>query len=332
MNAIKKFFQDVFKDKKVKKEKAEPRELPKGKKSNGRGARIFVWSIVAIVCITGILGFIRSTNALNKLDRANAQIAENKQNNISLSNQEAYEKKEFQIYAGDVASHYMNIPKGDEERESYMDHLKDYVVSKEFLPDIDFDGYRDLKNKSYYGKEQQEDHVVAQYKVSYETVNKDKEETKEHEAMLNIPIRADDHGEYVVVESMYFSPIPDLKGDHQKPVSDPYEEDHEEEIDVNKRNDLQHWVEDFFESYASETEEDMAYMMDTPEALDGLQEFQGIRDFHVYQEDDRYIAKVKVTYREPGADIKHEESYTMKLKTMNDKYYVEDLDQTLGGK
>jgi len=66
--------------------------------------------------------------------------------------------------------------------------------------------------------------------------------------------------------------------------------------------------------------------------LNGLLEFKKISDLHVYKTNDRFIAKVNVIYQEPGANITHQEPYTLKIKRMNDHYYVEKMEQTLGGK
>lgn len=336
------FFKDLFKDKKIKKEKPESRELPKGKKSSGKGIRIFIWALLIIVVVAGPISFIRSGNALKNSKQAFAHLQDNGDNEIE--NQKAYDSPKFKVYTDHVIDDYLNIPKDGEDRDDYMDNLKTYFVSEDFLPGIDFEGYREVKDKTYYGQKREGDHVVAQYKVAYDTTTIEKhekkekkktktveeEETNSHEALINIPIRYDDG--YAIVESIYFTDVPELKSNHQKQVTNPYDDDNADEINANDRNDLQKWVEDFFADYASKSEEDMAYIMDDPQALNGLQEFQSISDFHVYPEDDRYIVKTVVTYQEPEAGITHEEPYTLKIKQMNGKYYVENLKQTLGGK
>jgi len=332
------FFKDLFKDKKIKKGKPESRELPKGKKSNSKGIRIFIWAILLIVAIAGPLGFLRSTNALKYSKEANAQLQNNDEK--EMENQEAYDSPKFNVYANHVVDDYINIPKDGDERDDYLEQLQTIFVSEDFLPNLDFKGFRELNSKTYYGKEQEGDHVIAQYKVSYDTTvitekkkkkkTVEEEETTSHEALVNIPIRYDDG--FAVVESIYFTSVPGLKSDHQKQVTNPYDDENVDEVSVNDRDDLQNWVEDFFADYASKSSDEMAYMMDNPQALNGLQEFQEINDFHVYQKDGQYIVKAIVTYQEPEAGITHQEPYTMKIKQMNGKYYVKSLEQTLGGK
>jgi len=322
--------------------KDEPRTLPKGKKSNTKGARVFVWMVVFLIAISAVLGFVRSTNALTKSKEAHEKIDDNQLSEESNEHQTAYDSPTFQLYAGEVVDNYINIPKEGDDRDEYMDTLKQYFVSDDFLPGIDFDGYRELVNKTYYGQEQREDHVVAQYKVSYDTTTieeheekkkkkeiVEEEETESHEVLMNIPIRYDEG--FAVVEPISFSNIPELKGEDQEQVVNPYKENGEDEVDMEKRNELKGWVEDFFSDYASNDIEDMAYKMDDPEGLNGLQEYKGVSDFHVYEKDDLYIVKVIVNFKEPEVEIEHQEPYTMEITKMNDNYYVKNLNKTLGG-
>ena len=202
---MKNFFQDLFKNKKIKRVKQEPRELPKGKKSNGKGARIFVWVILVLIAVAGPLGFVRANNALSKSKAASAQVEENKKN--SLDNQEAYESPKFTIYADQFLQDYINIPKGDDKRKNYMEQLETYFAHEDFLPDVDFEGHRYLKDKQYYGKKRNGDHVVAQYKIIYETMKKEDDDPNEHEMMINIPIRYD-KGFAVVEPVLGLMPFP----------------------------------------------------------------------------------------------------------------------------
>lgn len=322
------FFKDLFKNKKIKRVKQESRKLPKGKKPNGKGVRIFVWVILLLIAVAGPLGFVRANNALSKSKAASDQVQEN--NKDSLDNQEVYESPKFTIYADQFIQDYINIPKGDDQRKGYMEKLETYFAHEDSLPVIGFEGHRELKDKQYYGKKRESDHVVAQYKIIYETLKKDEDDPNEHEMMINIPIRYDKG--FAVVEPVSFEDVQQLKSDNQKEVMNPYEEGNEDEVSHNERADLEDWIEEFFMDYASESKEDMAYMMDKPKALNGLLEFQKISDLHVYKADDRFVAKVNVAYQEPGADITHQEPYTLKIKRMNGHYYVEKMEQTLGGK
>lgn len=323
-------FKGLFKDKKLKKEKQESRQLPKGKKSGGKGVRIFVWALILFVAITGPLGFVRANNALDKSKQANAEAGDSETKEGNIEHQAAYNSPRFKIYANHVVNDYVNIPKQDKKRDQYMEDLQGYLVSEDFLPHIDFDGKRELLNKTYYGQRQQGDHMVAQYKVSYNTFVKGDDDPHHHNAMLNIPIRYDNGG-YAVVESIYLTAVSSLKNNNQDKVESPYAENSDNKLSADIRHKLKDWIQDFFADYASENQEDMAYMMDDPEALDGMQEFQAIEDFSAYKKDDRYIVKTKVRFKEPNSGISHEEPFTLTVKTMNEKYYVKNMKQTIGG-
>jgi len=330
LKKIKEFYNNLFKNKKIKKTKTESRQLPKGKKYNPKVMRGIVWFALIILISSGVLAFIRSGNALSLSREVDDKVQE--EDTQQLENQEAYDSPTFKVYASHFVNDYINIPQDEEERDEYKDKLTEYFVSEDFLPDIEFDGNRELIDKTLYGTEQAQDHIIAKYKVNYKVHFKDKDkDSKTKEAMLNIPIKYKDNG-FGVVESVHFTDVPVLENNQQKAISSDYEEDSEEELSMNEKEEIEAWTKDFFHDYAEKTKEDMAYMMDEPQALNGLQEFTDFEDFKVYEKDNKYIAKVKAIFKDPDADIVHEEPYTLNIKQENNKYYVEDMKNSIGGK
>lgn len=328
MKKIKAFFKDLFQERKIKRNKTEPRQLPKGKKYNPRTIRSIVWIGLIILLSSAVFAFIRSGNALSDSKEAKEQVEVNKTETID--NQEAYDSPKFQVYSQRFVDDYMNIPGDSEDREEYEETLNTYYVDEDFIPALEFKGKRELVSKTLFGIEQEENHVVAEYKVDYKIIPKDDDDVKEKEAMLNIPIKYDNG--YGVVEPAYFTDVPNMDNNEQEAIESDYEEGQEEELTVNQKQELEDWTEDFLHDYAEKDEEDMAYMMNDPEALNGLQEFVSIDDFKAYEKEDYYVAKVEATFKEPGVDLEHEEQFTLDIEEKDNKYYVKSMKNTLGGK
>lgn len=329
MKSIKKWFQSLSEGKKFKKEKAETRELPKGNRTNAKTIRIIVWSVLVIVMGAGILGFLRANSALTQAKQANAELQDEAEQN--LENQEAYESPQFEVYANRFVEDYMNIPKDSDSREGYEENLGEYFVSDEYMPDMkEFEGKRELKNKTYYGMKQEENHVIAQYKVNYTIESSEDDEPTEKENMLNIPIKYDEG--FAVVEPVFFEDVPSLENNEQAEVDNGYDEESDNELSMNEQQEVEEWVEDFFHDYAEGTKDDMAYMMDDPEGLNGVQDFKDLEEIDVYKEDNIYVAKVIANFEETEVNITHQEPYTLYIKQKEGKFYVQSMKQTLGGK
>src|SRR5699024_12835328 len=97
---------------------------------------------------------------------------------------------------------------------------------------------------------------------------------------------------------------------------------------MNEQQEVEEWVEDFFHDYAEGTKDDMAYMLDDPEGLNGVQDFKDLEEIDVYKEDNIYVAKVVENIEETELNITHQEPYTLYIKRKEGKFYVKSMKHT----
>ncbi|MFE7083396.1 conjugal transfer protein [Priestia megaterium] len=337
---------------KVKRSKNEKRTLPQAKQV-GRFARFIVWAVIVIICLTGTLGLLRAQNALNKSKQALAAV-EDKHNNNYID-RSVYSSPKLTIFGEDVVKAYVPISANADDREKQATELAKYYANGVSTPLVgDFKGRRDLNDYELFNVVQEQNRALMQYKISYtNVVNEEKEREVEKQkgdkkekvkekynedkatdkqALLNIPVKAVGNS-FVVVESPYFSAVPSLKGQKAKAISNPYNDD--QLVKTDRSDSVQKWLTDeFFPKYASETKADMSYMMEKPETLNGLQEFEGIDSVKVYpgKKKNEYTAKVIATFSEKEIDVKQDIGFTMTLRESDDKYFLETMKHTLGGK
>lgn len=353
LGKVKSFFKMIKDENKIKRSKNEKRTLPQAKQA-GRFARFIVWAVIVCICLTGTLGLLRAQNALNKSKQALAAV-KGETENVN-QNQSVYDSPKLDIFGQKVLAAYMNISANADDREKQKVELEKYYASGVSVPSVgDFKGHRDLKDSKLFNVAVNENGAVIQYLVTYTNVlseEKEREvekkdgdktekvkekymedkETKEKTALVNIPVVAS-NGSFTVVESLYFSHVPKLEGGKVNAVSNPYNDD--DMVKTNRSESVQKWLNDeFFPKYASNNISDMSYIMEKPETLNGLQEFSGIQSVKVYpgKKKNEYIAKVIATFSEKEIDVKQEIGFTMTLRESDNKYFVENIKHTLGGK
>lgn len=343
---------------KVKRSKKEKRTLPAAK-SNVKRVRFIVWAVIVCVCLTGVLGFARAQNALHKSKQALALVNDKKNN--PNQDQSAYNSPKLAKFGDMVVKAYVPISANSDDRIKQMAELEKMYAKDVPVPELgDFTGHRDLKSFEVFNIVHEADKAVLQYKVSYTNVasgeqpkpeeqkpDEQKEDEKKEdekkpeaapetktdkEALLNIPVKSVKNG-FIVIENPYFSNVPKLVGKKVEAVSNPYSND--KMIDVNKSDQIQKWLaESFFPKYASEDETEMMYMMEEPQSLNGVQDFQEIDSIKVYpaKKKNEYVVKTVATFKEKELDIRQAEAFTIVLRDSDNKFFVEKLSHTLGGK
>lgn len=352
---VKATFRSITAENKIKRSKKMNRSLPQAQK-NVKRIRFVVWAIIGCICLTGALGFARAQNALHKSKQAQAAVQDMKKN--PNRGQSDYSSPKLIRFGNEVVKAYVPISQNGDDRTKQMAELEKYYADDVQIPEFgDFQGHRDLRGYELFNIVNEANKAVLQYQVSYTNVvmgeqpkpdenaeeNKDEENKDEKpapaaeqktdkDALLNIPVRAVKNG-YVVIENPYFSAIPDLKGKKVAAIANPYNDD--KMIDINKSDKIQKWLtESFFPKYANETKSEMMYMMDQPQALNGVQEFLGIESIKVYpsKTKNEYIAKVEASFKEKELDIRQKENFTVVLQDSDNKFFVKKLTHTLGGK
>lgn len=91
----------------------------------------------------------------------------------------------------------------------------------------------------------------------------------------------------------------------------------------NKREDnpkAKAFIEDFFNKYSSSKSDDMAYLMDNPEGLEGTREVSQIREIRLYPKGDDYVAKVEILMKDKDSPLENLEHYTLDITKKDGKY------------
>ncbi|MDA5417380.1 conjugal transfer protein, partial [Staphylococcus aureus] len=108
----------------------------------------------------------------------------------------------------------------------------------------------------------------------------------------------------------------------------------EDNLKDNKREDnpkAKAFIEDFFNKYASSKSDDMAYLMDNPEGLEGTREVSQIREIRLYPKGDDYVAKVEILMKDKDSPLENLEHYTLDITKKDGKYYVKNMTNSIGG-
>lgn len=314
------------------KARKERRRLPKARVA-GKKTRLFIWICIGLMGFSGTFAYLKAMRIDGEVIRQERYIQElngKQQTDPNLLS------PRLTVFLDRFVPLYINIPAeqaGQEKRSKeltkyYAQGLKDAVEATA--------GYRELKEKRLWDVIQNDGRSIVQYKVTYLNVSKagEGEETAAEEkkeevsVLLNIPVRASSSG-YAVVEKVYMTAIPTLHTSEFAAVKSEWE--NKEQVKADVKTDVERWLqEEFFQKYASSSSKDMAYMMDTPEGLDGLKEFKEVKA-RVYDSEGKWLVQAEVVFKEKTVGIETTEHVTLLLDKKEDKYHVDKFTHTLGG-
>ncbi|MBC2262764.1 conjugal transfer protein [Listeria sp. FSL L7-0091] len=346
----------VLPDGKISREKKEKRKLPKGKKKSGKGTRITIWLCIILIAVSGVFAYLKST-------KVEVETAKNTSKISSLLKEKPVEKiSDYQsnkllLFTNDFLEQYINVPVNIDDRTMRTETLAKLYATELKQDDLsNFEGYRELKSKTYFSTVEYKDMAIVQYDVTYNNVGlvekerKKKEkykdgktekirevvekyqekEIKEVHALINIPVRSVDGG-YTVIENVFFTQVPKLSTNKTKPVENKMDVEQKPEISATEKDNVEAFLQDFFKRYANTSVDDLAYMMKKPEALNGLKEFQEIIYFKAYEQKKQILVKVSLIFKDTGSTMTNTEDFSLTLSKKDGKYFIEKLTHTLGG-
>lgn len=313
------------------------------------------WIIVGFYCFLVLLlilllaSFIKSSKAKKESHEAmsKSDLIERKYEDNASTVQ--YSPK-LKLYADDFVDTYMSVPRDSKDLEERNKNLAKFFPSDYKVPDEKTsDSDRKLNSKEFYNIKRKDKQTIIQYIVNYDVNITEKKEVKvkkkaekgkkqEYETkteeknrkviqnvLINIPVKSENN-KYVVVEYPYFTPIPDSHLTKEKMVED--------NLKDNKREDnpkVKSFIEEFFNKYASSKSDDMAYLMNNPEGLEGTREVSNIKEVRLYPKGEKYIAKVEVLMKDKDSPLENLEHYTLEITEKDGKYYVERMTNSIGG-
>nr|AGQ45424.1 Putative transposon-related protein [Bacillaceae bacterium JMAK1] len=324
---------------KIKRDKKESRTLPKAKKSS-KPLIVLIWSLLIILVLTSPLALIRAQNALNTSQTAQASIEDVQGSLDEETEDEAYlyQSEDIRVFAEAVIDRFINISSSSNNRETALESLNNYYADGVPLPDWNgIEGYRELNSATYYNMELRGDHAVLQYRVDYVNYYLEDEDEEEYEdqfrrALLNVPVKAIEDEGYIVISNPFFEELPMLTAEDggEKPIN-PLE-DAENQLSVMEQEPIETFLADFFEIYASSEATDLNYIMDEPQAMDGLYNYERLENTVVVEiAENHYQVVTTVAFSDPELGIEQFEDYSMELLLEDNRFFVSEFENSYLG-
>ncbi|WP_158177215.1 conjugal transfer protein [Staphylococcus aureus] len=324
------------------------KEIPKYHNHRKKIVVIF-YTVLVILAIILIASFVKASKANNASQEAVKSTKEIERKYEDNAESVQYNPN-LKLYADKYIDAYMTIPKDGKDKEARQKALAtfyptDYKVPTENTESVE----RKLNDKEFFNIKRKDKQTIIQYivtydlkitekkevkvkkkkekgkKQEYETKTEEKERTETKKALLNIPIKSENN-KYVVVEYPYFTTVPNSQLKQATLVKD--------NLENEKREDnpkLKAFVEEFFEKYAKNKSDDMAYLMEDPAGLEDTREVSKISDLRIYPKGDSYIVKAEVLMKDKSSPLENLEHYTLEVTKKDDKYFVKKLTNTIGG-
>ncbi|UBH13592.1 conjugal transfer protein [Macrococcus armenti] len=306
------------------------------------------WLAILLLILSGFFAF-RNSNMAVKTSNINAEAFQTFKNKYIENASEVQYSPKLKLYTDNFVDEYINLPKDNEERDKRSIGLSKYFLEGYEESSNDNKSERKLKSKEFYNIKKSDGQIIVQYIVNYDvdtvvkkevkekvksskkkdefkTVVKEENKTVNQNMMLNIPIISD-KDVYSVNEMPYFTLIPEDKLLKGKMVQNKIDEKYRfRDEKVNE------FIKDFFDKYADSTAEDMTYLMDNPQGLEGTRTVKEISNMNLYKKDKKIIAKVIVSMTDKDSSLVNTEHYTLEIIKKDNKFYVEKFKHTIGGK
>ncbi|MGM0867586.1 MAG: conjugal transfer protein [Bacillota bacterium] len=324
--------------------------------------RRMVFSIMFWLVLVGVIFFSfqswSRTGFLNEKvngyqDQAAAQIAS--LNEVGFANSPAGE-----AYAHQFINTYINLSNDEKEREVRAKALQGFLAEGLAVGALEnltaFQGKRVLTSASLYDvKNVTEDTAYYVYRIEYELfkvvekkeqvdVKKKNDEGKEEvvkeekvtmvdesvgkkEQMMVVSLGTDGNS-FNVIEQPYYQALP--SDTRIAAVQDPTDQSMK---NVQVEDEMKQFTTQFFTSYTTNSIEEMSYLMEQPESLQGLYGYKGLEDFVVYdgEKEGQYIVKTLVLLQESDTGLQTKHPFTLVVSKENHKFYVQEFKHTLGG-
>lgn len=329
----------------------DERKLKSSRFNIGKVIIIGFWAFVGIVALMSYLSFTR-VGFLNT--KINGYQAEAKEKIESLNESGFITSPAAEDYAKRFIKEYITIPADSKEREERSKVLSGYLadgLKLENMEDIaGFQGKRALNDMELYSfKDIKNNKATILFRVDYSSVpivqevitkkvgkGKEAKEVKEKVfkekpavrkgVIIAVPI-ATDGANFNVIEQPYLKQLPE-----ETKLAAVKNEDIKSERNYKDELALKEFTADFLKSLTENTVNEMGYLMDQPESLQGVYEFMEIKEFTLYNgTKGAYKIKAYVDFKEVSSGIVTRQPLTMTVINNNGKYFVKKIKHTIGG-
>lgn len=292
------------------------------KKDTSRRTAFLVWFMITGLVFLSFLGVMLSLytqsamNDWNEQFEANASENEAEEINVVLADR----------YLRDFVREYINVENDPESLKQRKAALQDYMVirtggnEQEFFGETgDMQGSREINNQQLFHVEERENEVIFQYEVTYSSVANNNNERQT--LLLSIPV-VTENDRFAVAREPYFTQVDHLQGTIEV-------EEEAESLNAYtgaKQEEIQAFLDDFFTEYASGNTDDLAYMMEEPETLEGAFTFEEIIDMQMEQREGGFLVHAQIRMLDEVTQLPYEIDVEMLITDQQNHYYVEQLD------
>ena len=309
------------------------------RKDHSKRTAFFVWLLIIGMLFIATLSILLSINTRSTLNETNrlVEARENEEVKEEIPHASANE------FLSSFVREYINVPNESVALEERAKNLKEYMVFNETFNDDrnplynleGVSGTRTLETFNLFNMEDKDDESLYQYKVTFKSqverevekeVKKGKKkeiETEEEEKtlLLNIPIIYE-NGLFSVSAVPYFTEVPSLAGNIEYDEKETIEL---EEYKGNEEENIAVFLNTFFEKYSTESIEEMAYLMEEPQTLNGSFLFEEISDLTIYEDGDNYKVILEVMFRDELTNIQQVNQVEMAISNNGNNFYVEEF-------
>ncbi|WP_339229817.1 conjugal transfer protein [Oceanobacillus sp. FSL K6-2867] len=322
--------------------KKPDKERSSVRKDHSKRTAFFVWLLIISMLFIATASILLSINTRSTLNDTNQSI-------VARENEEVKEEiphASANEFLSTFVQEYINVPNESAALDERAKKLKEYMVFNEAFNDDrnplynleGVSGTRTLETFNLFNMEDKGDTFLYQYKVTFKNqvereVEKEikkgkkkeievKTETEEEEntLLLNIPIIYES-GLFSVSAIPYFTEVPSLAGNIE------YEKETIglEEYNGSEKENIAVFMNTFFEKYSTESIEEMAYLMEEPQTLNGSFLFEEISDLLIYVDGENYKVFLQVMFRDEMTNIQQVNQVEMTISKNGNNFYVEKL-------
>ncbi|GAA0337542.1 conjugal transfer protein [Oceanobacillus oncorhynchi subsp. oncorhynchi] len=322
---------------KVKQVHRPKKEKSSVRKDNSKRTAFFVWTLILGMLFIATLAILLSVNTRSTLNETNRNL-------LAMEDEEVLEEisqEQANEFLSSFIRVYMNVPKDSDARTERASNLQEYMVFNDVFNNDnnemyrpEGEGTRNLESFTLFNIEENESSTIYQYKVTFtnklETEGetgkgKDKKtetevEEEQQTLLLNIPLVVED-GLFSITSVPYFTSVPSLAGNIEYET----ESIDLEEYNGNEKENIMIFLNNFFEKYTTETVEEMSYLMEEPETLNGSFLFEEIQDVVIYQDDNSYKVLLKVNFKDEISGIHQVNDVEMNISKDGSNFYVDEF-------
>ncbi|WP_137665527.1 conjugal transfer protein [Enterococcus hulanensis] len=310
-----------------KKERTTSEKIPKVRKIHTKTMRRIFWAGIFFLSISGVLAILQTQGLRLKVSSLNKEVVTIQQENKKESSNSVVLTPEIESFMNRFIALYMAVSDDNETQKLRQETLlKEYYAKGIKEEDSFFSVKRTLKSAAFTSLKKIDGIATASYKVTYIIETKNEEEQVKEltvSQLLNIPFQSTKAGSRVI-SYPYFTA---LKENRERAKILGYDPSEYDSVDATTRERVMAYIEEFLEKYAENSSEDMRYMMDDPEGLNGSATMDQVNG-QVFQEKDHLLVKAAVKFKDKGTNLIWQENMSIQVIKKTDKYYVQQLSHT----